>query len=79
MIELTDEEKARFVRWVIENLDDRIVPGDEGNGDALVYNIVHMICGDRDRYHYRTDQDLEIARWHEESEGHEAAEKGASL
>lgn len=75
MIKLTNEEKVRFGRWVIENIDARIVPGDEGNSDALVYNIVHLIYGNSDRYHYKPDQDLEIARWHEESEGNET-EKG---
>jgi hypothetical protein len=60
-ITLTEAEKQRFIRWVIENLDGAaIVPSDEGNDRALLYNIVHWIRGDDDKYDYKPEQDAEI-------------------
>jgi hypothetical protein len=60
---LNDEEKLRFKKWIIENIDDTIVPADEGNADALVFNIVHLLMGDRIRYNYLPEQDKEIETW----------------
>ena len=60
---LTDEEKARFVQWVIENITDNHVPGDEGNEEGLIFNIVHAILGDNDLYGYRKEQNDEISSW----------------
>jgi hypothetical protein len=52
-------------RWILATVDDRVVPSDEGNGDALKYNLIHLL---RDgpayrRYEYADDQDAEIAAW----------------
>jgi len=43
---LSEQEKERFEKWAIENIDDTAVPLDEGNGEALLFNIVHLIRGD---------------------------------
>jgi len=53
-----------IVRWIVENVDELVVPGDEGNGDALVYNLVHLARAGKDYrpYCYEADQDKEIAR-----------------
>jgi hypothetical protein len=57
------EEKARFEKFIIENVSDDTVPADEGNIDALIYNLVHMIRGDNRRYDYQDDQHKEINEW----------------
>jgi hypothetical protein len=57
------EEKARFEKFIIENVSDDTVPADEGNIDALVYNLIHMIRGDNRRYDYQDDQHKEINEW----------------
>ena len=68
-VSLTDEEKARFSQWLIENIDETVVPGDEGNGDALVYNLVQCIrIGDVEQawtyfYRYLPEQDRELKSW----------------
>lgn len=64
-IELSDTEKERFSQWVIENINDNnnIVPPDEGNGDALIFNLVHAIRGDNECYNYTTFQDEELKSW----------------
>ena len=63
MIELSLHEKKIFEQWVIENVDESLVPSDEGNGDALAYNLIHKILGDGDRYDYLPTQDMEIETW----------------
>lgn len=60
---LTNEEKIRFSQWVIENIDDHVVPCDEGNGEALVFNLVHAIRGDNERYDYQDHQHKELSSW----------------
>jgi len=60
---LTDEEKIRFSQFVIENIDAHVVPGDEGNGEALVFNLVHAIRGDNERYDYQDHQHDELISW----------------
>ena len=60
MVKLTEGEKVMFSLWVIQNIDDQTVPSDEGNGDALIYNIIHQIAGDNKKYNYDADQDKEI-------------------
>lgn len=62
-ITLTDEEKIRFSQWVIENIDANIVPCDEGNSEALVFNLVHAIRGDHEQYDYQDHQDEEVRSW----------------
>lgn len=64
-IKLTGIEKERFERWVIENINERIVPSDEGNGDALIYNIIHLMRGDYDKYNYLPHQNDEIMAYSE--------------
>jgi hypothetical protein len=67
---MTPREQAVFERWVIENVDDTIVPTDEGNGRALAYNIIQRLRHGRGRevrlYNYEPDQDAEIASWYGE-------------
>ena len=63
---LSDEDITRFAQWIIENVDDTLVPNDEGNGDALVYNIVQRLRFGKERasrYTYLPEQDAEIASW----------------
>ena len=60
---LTAEEKRRFEEWIIANITARIVPSDEANGEALVFNLVHLIRGDGERYQYIPMQDEEINNW----------------
>jgi len=57
MIKLTAVEKIRFEQWVVENVTSNIVPPDEGNGYALVFNLVHLVRGDGEQYDYTPTQD----------------------
>lgn len=51
-----------IIEWIIKNVSSDVVPADEGNGDALVYNLVHLAAyssGFR-HYDYEPEQDAEI-------------------
>ena len=50
----------QLIEWIVKNVDESIVPMDEGNGDALVYNLVHLALGDGKKYNYQPEQDDEI-------------------
>lgn len=71
MAEFSTEERAVIERWILASVDSSVVPPDEGNDRALIYNLVHLVRegGARARdteyqqYEYRTDQDAEIASW----------------
>jgi len=54
-----------IVRWIIQNVDARDVPGDESNGPALIYNLVHLAREGKNyrKYNYEPDQDKEIESW----------------
>ena len=60
---LTAKEKERFIEWVKANIDESIVPEDASNGGALVFNLVHAIRGDKERYNSRPKQDDIIQQW----------------
>ena len=60
---LTPEQIELFSRWIIENVDEQVVPQDEGNGEALVYNLVHLLRGTGNKYRYAQDQDAELLTW----------------
>jgi hypothetical protein len=53
-----------IVRWIVENVDASVVPADCGNGDALVYNLVHLARDGEDYrpFYYEKEQNREIAR-----------------
>lgn len=61
-INLTEQEKETFTRWVIQEVDERIVP-EESWGDGLKFNLVHLIAGDGELYNYQPEQDAEIEGW----------------
>ena len=60
---LTVQEKERFIEWVKSNIDETIVPDDKDNGGALVFNLVHAIRGDNERYSGEPQQDEDITQW----------------
>lgn len=50
------------IEWIVKNVTSDVVPGDEGNEDALVYNLVHLAAygsGFR-HYNYEPEQNAEI-------------------
>lgn len=59
----TAEEISKFEQWIVENVDETVVPLDEGNGDALAYNLLHLLLGDNQQYDYLPSQDAEIELW----------------
>lgn len=59
-ISLTTQDIRKFEEWIIENIDETVVPNDEGNADALVYNLIHLLRGDNRKYDYQPEQDKEI-------------------
>ena len=63
MFELSKEEKKKFKRYIIQNFNGKIVPNDEGNEDALLYNLIHFIEEGKDfePYNYLPQQDEEIS------------------
>jgi len=71
MIILSSKEKTKFEQWIIENIDDQIVPSDEGNDDALTFNLVHLLRGDGQKYEYLPEQDKEIESWNLERKGYQ--------
>ena len=48
------EFKNKLVEWIVLNVDESDVPGDEGNGEGLVYNLVQLAINGKDykRYDY---------------------------
>lgn len=60
---LTEQDKERFIEWVKSNVDESMVPEDRDNGGALVFNLVHAIRGDNERYNAEQQQDDDIAQW----------------
>ena len=60
---LSDQDKEKFIEWVKLNVDETMVPEDPGNGGALVFNMVHAIRGDNERYSGESSQDDDIAQW----------------
>jgi hypothetical protein len=59
-IPLSAEERARFERWIINHVDASVVPADEGNSEALVYNLIHLLRGDGLRFEWKPDQIAEL-------------------
>ena len=62
-MELTKDQKDSFEKWLIENIDETIVPSDEGNVDAMIFNLVHLVRGDGEKYDYKPHQDKELELW----------------
>ena len=62
------EEKFidKLVKWILENVDGTDVPNDEGNDDALKYNLVHLAVEGKGykHYEYLPRQDAEIEKWY---------------
>jgi hypothetical protein len=59
------EEIILIARWIMTHVDETVVPPDEGNGDALRYNLIHLLREGRNyrRYNYEPDQDNEISSY----------------
>lgn len=54
---MVDEEfQQKLIKWIVQNVDSSIVPADEGNSDALVYNMVQLAMNRDERYEYQSDQ-----------------------
>ena len=62
-MKLTDQEIERFTEWVKTCVDETMVPEDASNGGALVFNLIHAIRGDNERYTGEPSQDEDIAQW----------------
>jgi hypothetical protein len=56
-----------IIEWIIKNVSSNVVPADEGNGDALVYNLVHLAAygSGFNHYDYEPKQDAEIKALYE--------------
>lgn len=63
MTGLTDDERKKFEAWILENIDIDIVPRDEGDEDALLYNLIHWVRGDGKLWDYKDDQYQELKSW----------------
>jgi len=58
--------KQELIEWIKENIDSTDIPNDEGNSDALIYNLVHLALDGKGykKYKYLPEQDEEIESWH---------------
>ena len=66
LAEVPDEVKTEIiVAWILENVDSSDVPADEGNDEALIYNLVHLARDGvaYEPYAYKPHQDKEIKSW----------------
>lgn len=64
MIELSERDKNVFIQWVIQEIDERVVPLDEGDSNGLVFNIIHCIKGDNTKFDYKNKEHYaEILEW----------------
>ena len=55
-----EDKKEEIIRWLVRNVDASLVPGDEGNTEALLYNLIHKVLEDGKIYSYHKEQDAEI-------------------
>lgn len=62
---MTSDERKACREWIISTVTADDVPHDEGNSEALVYNLVHLLMDGREyrRYNYEPDQDAELRSW----------------
>jgi hypothetical protein len=62
---LTIKSRA-FINWVINNVDERVIPADEGDGEGLVYNLIHLFKDGENykHYNYEEEQNDEIEMWY---------------
>lgn len=65
---MTQHEKALIEQWILDNVNETVVPSDEGSAEGLVYNLIHLLRDGKGyrRYNYQPDQDAEIARWRDD-------------
>lgn len=56
-----------IIEWIIKNVSSDVVPGDDLNDDALVYNLVHLAAYGSGfcHYDYKPEQDAEIKALYE--------------
>lgn len=56
------ENNEEIIKWIINNVDEQVVPCDEGNAEGLVYNLVHLLLDGKkyEPYNYLESQDEEI-------------------
>jgi hypothetical protein len=49
--------------WIVKNVTEDVVPCDEGNCDALIYNLIHLLRDGEgyQKYQYAQKQDDELA------------------
>ncbi len=59
---MTEEEMELIARWIVQNVDAADVPGDEGNSEGLVYNLIHHLWDGNDyqQYEYTEEQLREV-------------------
>jgi hypothetical protein len=58
--------KDELIEWIIKNVDANVVPPDEGNGDALKFNMVYLVLdGGKTRYQYLPEQDEQLRMLYE--------------
>jgi hypothetical protein len=57
---LTYAERERFEIWILEHVNTKVVPSDEGNENGLIYNLIHLLRGDGLEYIFTEEQDREV-------------------
>lgn len=51
-----------IIRWIVQNVDAWDVPMDEGNDEALKYNLIQLAKHGKEytKYDYKPEQDQEL-------------------
>ena len=60
---MTTEEKLLFIKWVTMNINNSIVPPDEGNTEGLIFNLIQLIIGSEERWCYEEEQKENVEEW----------------
>jgi hypothetical protein len=60
---MNTNEKLLIIKWIINNVTDHVVPLDFENSDGLIFNLVHLAAGDKERWQYEDKQQLNVEEW----------------
>lgn len=57
------KEKLLIIEWIINNVTADVVTGAEGSTDGLIFNLVNLVVGSKERYKYTKEQDDNLEEW----------------
>ncbi len=60
---MTEQEIELIERWIVQNVSADYVPGDEGNTEGLIYNLIALLREwpeDKARYRYTAEHNAVV-------------------